>query len=114
MVMQGTSGSNTETYTQIYRPHNEFPFEVIMRNKRPRKNIRSVVIRLLFFVGIIFVMWLCESPSDENIDANLSPYPVYNGKIIIYPDYERICPLKVEASGINCYVRLHYLGEPYK
>ena len=38
---------------------------------------------------------------------------VYNGKLIITPSYERVCPLEIKASSdADCYVYLKYVRAP--
>ena len=107
-----------EKYAQIAQNNNRYDYPPFIRQRfewQPPKKTNSSKFWLWFILAIIAVIWLSnrDNSSDVDTDANLSPYPVYNGKIIIDPDYECVCPLEVKAeSDINCYVRLVYLGEP--
>ena len=48
-------------------------------------------------------------------DPAPSPYPAENGEIILAPDYEGACEIKVIADGdTDFYIYLEYLGESEK
>ena len=108
-------GESYYGYGKYYPEFQEMPYQSFTFERKPENKIFSFISGLFRFVAVIAVIgFLCSFfIDDNNSDANLSPYPVYNGKIIIAPDYECLCPLQINAeSGMNCYVRLRYVGEP--
>ena len=96
----------------------KFPFEIIVVDDKPKKNIKSIIIWLSLVAFILVLILSGISPNrsaSNNVVAKVSlpPYPAYNGEIIVYPDYECVCPLEITTEeGMNYYIRLHYLGAP--
>lgn len=101
-------------------------YEVVVIDDKPTKISKPTIIRwLLVFCALFLLVWafsFYNPPSNVNVNninipqAEIQPYPAYNGEIIIQPDYECICPLEVrtEKGMEDYYVRLHYLEAPYR
>ena len=74
----------------------------------------GVVCVLVLVWAILFYKYHEPTPTITLNVSSMPVYPTYNGKIIFYPSYERICPLEVKAGeGTDYYIRLKYLREAY-
>lgn len=69
----------------------------------------SIAISMIYNTGVAST----AAFNDDYVLPQTTPQTVFNGKIIVNPGYDCVCPFTVEApENTNCYVYLRYICTP--
>ena len=105
----------TAVMDSINTPEDDLPLELFFaRDKTKSRLILFLGVACALFIASVLFFAVTAEPRKPapNISfdiAKITPsypvYPAYNGEIVVYPSYERICPLKIEAGEGMDYLR---------
>lgn len=100
--------SNTNDYD-----NDNIPLEIIVIKDETKKNMFLLLgLACAILIGAVLYSTATVEHNKPAVSVPAYPKPAYNGKIIIEPDYECVCPLEVNVEkGTDYYVRLRYVGE---